>query len=612
MLNNGVSSGLSQIIRQLGTANAAATTLNSNLGRLKLAAAGAVAILGGEAIWGGFKKLVEHGKEVNNQLERMKQAGMSYQEIQQAIVQAQKTSSEVMTTTYSENLKHMLELRYAFGENEAAMHHMGEISKANSILNAMRGGGKDQVWEFVKSLEGKGLTFDPAAFSSYLNTMTQVVQATGGRVTPEQFYNTFKYGRTATQLWDQNFIGGALPRLIQEMSSGGGGGAGGPGNALMTGFAKMVQGQMSKASAEELKFLGLGSATKIKGSGSMLTKIPSADQFAKNPYEWTQNVLGPAMAKAGIDMKNDVAVAQHIQKLFGVRTIADAITKMMFQGRFMHGENAPFEKDIRLQKQGLGLDEGFKALEKGHYETVLKEFNAQWTRLLETLGGPTMLVAIPVMRAMADAMEAVGRFAANHPEGIKIALEALAALGAGLFVAGLVALGAAIAGLIGVGGILVAVAAGLAALAALNWDSIKSTFVQIGPSILEALKTAASIVIGGVPGIFAGIGAAILSALKSAVAGAVGGLGLHNPFSNPNNSGGGAVPPVGSPMNYRSAPPSRGGGGGVTTANLIVDGQKLGKVVTKHMARSGSAPTEGSVYTDATRMALRNDTSYAV
>lgn len=608
VLNNSVTPGLTAITAQLIGANNAVVLLNNNLARLKLAAAGAVAILGGVAIFEGFKKLVGHGKDVNDQLERMKQAGMSFKEIQDAMAQAQQTSSKVMTTTYSENLKHLLELRYAFGDIGSAMHHLDEVAKANSVLNVMKGGGKDQVWEFVKSLEGKGLTADPAAFSSYLNTMTKVVQATGGKVDPAMFFNTFKYGRTATQLWDESFVGGALPRLIQEMSSGGGGGgAGGPGNALMTGFAKLVQGQMSKASGEELEFLKLGSAKGIKGSGGAMTNVPSGSQFAKDPYEWTQNVLGPALKGAGIDMTDTVKVAQHVQKLFGVRTVADAVTKMLLQGRFMGGPDAPFEKDIRLNKQGLGAQGGFASADEGHYNTAVKEFHAQWKRLLETLAGPAMPIATSMIKTLANGLEAMGRFASVHPEGIKIALEALAALGAGLFVAGLVALGTAIVGLLGTVGILAGLAAAFVALAAVNWPSIQATFIQIGPKILEALKSAAAIVIGGIPGIFAGIGVAIANAIKGAVGGAISGIGRGGGGAAPTDALGNST--GASPMRYRP-PPSRADR--PIQANLIVDGQKLGKVSAKYMSRSMAGATEGSVYPDSTRMSTRNDNSYPI
>lgn len=622
MLNNGVSAGLAQIIRQLGQANVAASTFNATLARTRLAAAGVASILGGVVILEGLKKLADHGKSVNDQLERMKLAGMSYKEIQDGIVQAQRTSSNVMTTTYSENLKHLLELRYAFGESSQAMGHLDEIAKANAVLNAMKGGGKDQVWEFVKSLEGKGLTYDPAAFSSYINTMTKVIEATGGRVTPEQFYGTFKYGRTATQLWDEGFIGGALPRLIQEMSSGGGsGGAGGPGNALMTGFGKIVAGTAwSKLAGRELEFLGMGTAEKVKGTNATIAHIPkeSQDLFAKNPYEWTQQILGPALAAKGIT--DQVEVAKHVQTLFGVRTVADAVTKMLLQGRFMEGAHSPFEKDIALQKGAMPLDKAYDEISKKHYATVLAEFNAQWKRLLETLGSPAMEGMIPIVKGMADAMKSIGEFAAAHPEGVKKTIEVLAGLGGGLIVGGLVALGVAIAGLLGPVGLATAALATLIALDStttsfaewLKSDSISQAvtgfFSNIGNAVITGCQNAVNTAIAAIPGIFASIGSAIMNALKSAISGIGGAM---KGAAEPAPDGGKGSMENGykfSPMNYRDAPPK--GGGMQQAANVYLDGRKVGDIVLANAVRSANSPTQGSVYPDGTRTDWRTDTTY--
>jgi hypothetical protein len=233
-------------------------------------------VLATGAIVEGVVAVAKAGGLVNHQLELMKIAGMDNADVQLAYKQALQTSGAVTTTTLAENLAHIRELRYAFGETTAAMEHLDEISKANAVLNAVNakvgGGGHDQVWALVKSLEQKGETFDPAAFSSYVNTMTKVIEATGGKVTPEMFMSTFKYGRTSMLGWDEGFVGGALPRLMQSMASGSGGGggsgSGGPGNALMSAFAKVVQGQMPKTAAEEFERMDLapGGVKHITGS----------------------------------------------------------------------------------------------------------------------------------------------------------------------------------------------------------------------------------------------------------------------------------------------------------------------------------------------------------
>ncbi len=203
ILTNSIAPALSAIAAQFVGINNTVNMLNANLGRLKQVAAGAAGVLGGVMIFKGMAKLAEHGAEVNHQLELMKIAGMQNAEIQDSLAAAMRVSGSNMTTHLSENLKHIRELRYAFGDVSVAMQHLDEVSKANTILNAVKGGGGDQVWELVKSLAQKGLTFDPAAFSSYVNTMTKVTEATGGKVTPAQFMSTFKYGRTAMLGWDE-------------------------------------------------------------------------------------------------------------------------------------------------------------------------------------------------------------------------------------------------------------------------------------------------------------------------------------------------------------------------------------------------------------------------
>jgi len=379
-------------------------------------ALGAVgAVLAAGAIAEGLLVIAKHGGEVNHQLELMKTAGMTVVEVNDSMAQAMKTSGTVLTTTLSENLQHIRELRYAFGETTTAIQHLDEIAKANSILSnvmAKHGvqGNTDQVWELVKALESKGETYDPKEFSSYVNTMTKVVQATGGKVTPQMFMGAFKYGRTSTLGWSEEFVGGALPRLIQEYTSGsggGGGGTGGPGNALMSMYAKIVQEQMSKKAAEEFERMGLGTANHIKGSGaSTLTGVPGRDLMIANPYEWAQQVLLPALAAHGVTSKEDVMA--ELSKMFQVRTASDIAAKMALQGRYMEGANSPFEKDIGLQKMPMGLP-AMEELTKRDYPMIMKEFSQQWKNLLETLGSPLMAPGGPVIKMMASLAEALGK-----------------------------------------------------------------------------------------------------------------------------------------------------------------------------------------------------------
>ena len=429
--NNGVSPVLTTIAGQMRGINALTSTIGSGIGGWGAALVAVGGVLAAGAIVKGLVEIAKAGGEVNHQLELMKTAGMSAAEIQSSMNQAVKTSGTVLTTNLAENLQHIRELRYAFGQTTTAIEHLDEISKSNMILNNIRGGkGKDEVWELVKSLESKGVTYDPKEFSSYVDTMTKVVQATGGKVTPQQFFSTFKYGRTSTLGWDQEFITGALPRLIQEYSGGGGSGTGGPGNALMSAYAKIVQGQMSKTGAHAFAEMGLGHDIAIKGSASArLVGMPGRDLFMKNPYEWVQQVLMPALQAKGVTSQEDILAK--LSEMFQVRTASDIMAKMALQGRFREGMQSPFEKDIALQKQPMGLP-GYDELIKNDYPTILKAFHEQFTNLLQTLGAPLMAPGGPVIRAMAAMVEglgALGQFAGRNMETIKAVANVIGDIG---------------------------------------------------------------------------------------------------------------------------------------------------------------------------------------
>ena len=410
-----------QMIGLQGTANA----VGGAIGGWKSALGVVAGVLAAGAIAKGFLEIAEAGGKVNHQIELMKTAGMTAADTQASIAKAMQTSGEVMTTTISENLQHLRELRYAFGETTTAVDHLSEISKANAILSNIKGGGKDQVWELVKALESKGETYDPKEFSSYVDTMTKVVQATGGKVTPQMFMGTFKYGRTSTLGWSEDFIGGALPRLIQEYTAGGSGsgGSGGPGNALMSMYAKIVQEQMSKTAAAEFERMGLGQASNIKGSAqARLTGMPGRDLFMANPYEWVQQVLMPKLAEHGITSKE--AVLEQLSKMFQVRTASDITAKMALQGRFMEGAQSPFEKDINLQKQPMGLP-AYEELAKHDYPMLLEQFTKQWHNFLEVLGSPLMAPEGTVIKGLAAVTSAMGAMA----QAAKPLAEAVGVLG---------------------------------------------------------------------------------------------------------------------------------------------------------------------------------------
>lgn len=470
-LTNGMSSVLAKLSKEILGINTKVKDIEKTFGKWSYAVGGTAAIMGGVAIFGGLFKVAKAGSEVNHELELMKIQGMQVTEIHEASAKAMQVSGAVLTSTYADNLRHIRELRYAFGDTPDATKYLEDVTKSNAVLNAVKGGGKDQVWELVKSLEQKGLTADPEAFSSYVSQMTKAVVASGGKVTPAQFFSAFKYGRTAMLGWNETFITQFLPRLIQSMSTGGGGGgSGGPGNALMSAFAKVVQGQMPKTAAEEFHRMGLtpGGIAHIKGSSQtqIVGGITGKDLFQQDPYAWVQQILMPALAKHGITSQNQII--EEISRMFPVRTASQIISEMGLQGSYQLGDQSPFEKDARLQREAFDQRMSYDELIKNDYDTMMGAFHAQWKTFNQVVGAPLSAPGGPLVRvlgAFTSLMNSASRLAQENPEVIEVVAAALAVLATAAVVAGLTAVGVALAGMVTIGPALVGVAAGITAIA---------------------------------------------------------------------------------------------------------------------------------------------------
>lgn len=572
-MSNGMSPVLALISRELLGINMSVKKIESGLGRWKVAMAGAAAAIGGDMLLRGLSKIADHGKEILHQQEQMRVAGMQNKEVVEATAKAWDTSQKIQVTTAAENLKHLRELRYATGDTEGAMAILNPITKANAILNAVKGGkgGTDQVFELVKALEQKGLATSEkrGEFLSYVNAMTQAVVASGGRVTPQMFQSAFKYGRTAMLGWDEQFISEILPRLIQSMSTGkgggGGSGSGGPGNALMSAFAKVVQGQMPKKAAEEFYRMGLSGAPRhIKGSSQSITNIHGADMFLKDPYEWVQQILMPALAAHKIT--DQFAIIQEISKLFPVRTASQVIAEMGLQGRFREGEQAsPFEKDRRLKRAAMGLA-GYEDEAGKDPNTMYKAYESQKKNLADAVGVALLPIKLEVVKALTTMFMQFAKFASANPEAIKAIGVALGILGGALLVGGVVALAGALGG---IGGAAAAAAAAIGVLvAAIKMIHLPSWF----------------------------------SDHSNAPAGAPMPRGGWHPHSDSGAPGLGRQG-----MNY--IPPAAGGGSRQIHLTMQVDGTKLGHVVINDIVRRSARPVEGSPYFDRTWSATPLDTA---
>lgn len=478
-MQNGVSSVLRVIQRDVLGLNQQVDFTQKGLNRLKLAAAGGMAATVGVAGMMGFAKLIEAGAKVQNQQQLMLAAGISNQQVAEATAAAWQTTAKVMGTGVVDNMKAVQDLRIAFASASAngnvalassdAIKYMPLLQQAKMVVQAQLGQDSgDQVYDYAKSLEMIGATMDPKRFATLLDAMTKASLASGGRVSGAGFFSAIKYGRSAAQGWGDDFIGDVLPLLIQEMG-GGGGGSGGPGNALMSAYQTVVAGKMSNKAAEEFaKFHLLNKGSVIYTTtgdvkGVRAGGVKGSDLFQDNPYQWVQQVLMPALKAQGVT--DPAAIRQDIAYLFGNRTASQimdmfATQQARFQGSAALNDNA----------QGIGA---WGSLVNQNLSTNWQAFVQALVGTPDNPGGLVAVLGLPLVpKATAFLHELtvhINEFvvwASSHQAQLRIAEEVILGLSVAMTVLGGIAVVSAIGAMIGSGGTLALVAAGVVGVAA--------------------------------------------------------------------------------------------------------------------------------------------------
>ncbi len=544
-LHDNVSPALAVISKMMFGMHGTIGQLTQGFANLRMGIIGAFAAFTGGEILHGLNKLTNASKDLLHQQELMRLQGWRQKEAVDALNASYKISMEVPTTTVAENLKHLRELGYATGKMPEAIAILPDIARANAVLNAMKGGGKDEVWNLAKGLEEKGVlnihdAESMATFRSYVSNMTKAVAAAGGKVTPAMFQGAFLYSRTALFGLSEEFITEVLPRLIQSMSTGAGGGAsGGAGTPIMSLFTKLVQGQMSKKGAGVLKDLGLlDEHTDIEGSASSIVKVKGRNLAVENPYEWVQQYLWPALQAKGIaDPKRVSETIAKIGEAFQVRTASALATIMALQGRARLGDESPIEKDRQLKRMAMPFDFMVRSLmgerfSKGHYrwwktgddagdpETVMTSYHAQIEAMESTIGLPMLKMKLEFMKALLPLFQAVTTWASVHPEAIQMIAKGLLALGAALVVFGTILVGGAIISAIGAiaalpAAAILAVAAAIAAVALAFSGGLHVDWKHIGESIGYGLVHLPVYLIGAIDGMCTGIARGLIAGIRT-------------------------------------------------------------------------------------------------
>jgi hypothetical protein len=475
-LTNQVSSVLGLISRDFVKTDKEAKALQGTLKEIKLLGMSG-ALLGGAGFMGlmAIKGAVKPASEYVHQLELAKAAGMSQLEIAQATSAAWATTGNVMTTTATQNIKAVRELRMVFGDTADAIKFLPQMQKIQAVLdNVMHGtggiGAKDVAFSAAKMLELRGASMNPTMFQEQADLITKAVIASGGKVTPQMLLQYQKYSGVGGTSYSNEFEYGVMPTLVQEL------GGSTTGTSLNSMYRALVGGRMDKRSLAVWEKLGLAdtSHADIGKDTAMLNprNIRGSELFKTDPFRYVQEVLIPALVSHGIVNQRDQSAA--IDQLFSNRNAARIANIFGTQGQRITKDQALIS--------GAGSTSAYAQMMKNDPEMGYRALGAQWENLKTALGMTLVPVLIPFLHSMTNALNSLAAFAERHPtltSGLTLtftALSMMATIGGGLLIAGAglklagvafstlssLPLAAAATGLSGIAGAITAVLAAIA------------------------------------------------------------------------------------------------------------------------------------------------------
>lgn len=287
-----------------------------------------------------------------------------------------------------------MELSETITQFRASMANILGDERATSLTRAM-----------LKSFDIMGIT-DPKVMRESMDSYARMNRVIGKDVDPEQMLLATKYMRAAGKAFDPDFIYGFLPALIGESNGSD------VGNSMRALYTGTVGNRRSKKSNKMFRDYGL-----LDEKGN----VRNSEQM-RNPLEWIEKSVKPALAAKGVDITDNHAVAQILSAMFDNRLSADVAQKLL--------EQSPQYRDTQEKaKNAQGLDSAGD-IRKGDPFAGWKAF-VDSLQNLAAATGITGAIA-PALNAIADGINTVanaaGKLSPEAMAGIAVAAGAFATM----------------------------------------------------------------------------------------------------------------------------------------------------------------------------------------
>ena len=238
-----------------------------------------------------------------------------------------------------------------------------------------------------------------------MNLVGKAMNVFGDTLKPNDFFEFALHSRRAGQGYNDDFLLGVGPTLMQDMHGAA------AGTAMSAFYQQFVGGHMTQAAAEMMKKYGLIDESKVEYTKAGLIKrlepgaVKDSDLAKKNPYQWIQKTFLPALAAHGVTTKDQIEDVGAV--LASKQTTGQALGILSTQ-------QSRIEKDLLNERKALGLDESLGAIKQDPF-VAWQGVTEQFKNLLAIAGGPLAPAAAGGMHAIADGIVALENAASGYP-----------------------------------------------------------------------------------------------------------------------------------------------------------------------------------------------------
>lgn len=368
------------------------------------------------------KAAIGDSAELAHELQMLKNAGRTSKEVAQAMATANRTIRDIPTSTLTDNLRVLNETTMAFGNFQHAAENLSFVQKMDSMLTNALGTGldKDAAYNLIKSMEMRGMGtkghpgFNSARFQHEAGMFYQASIASGGKITPEEFFNFTKKSAPFNQNFADRFLYRIAPTLIQEQ---GGEIAGTQVNTFLGTILGKAKNKMQTEAAIKLGLLDPKGVVYNKQGNPVGWKpgaFKNTDMFLRDPLEGAEKTLIPALKAAHVDLSNQLEVTKALMPVFRDRN-AFRMAMMLVQQQ----TNANLHKDEGLINKVPGVNIAYDNTLRNDPKMAFGALKSSVNNALSTMflgqSGDNVNAVAVAMLHIANGINAIADAFQSHP-----------------------------------------------------------------------------------------------------------------------------------------------------------------------------------------------------